>query len=58
MALEKAKAAARIENTRFHTIKRWTVVAAAASVIAALAGLIAAWPVQQATLPWAASAAP
>jgi hypothetical protein len=37
------EAARALETKRFETLRRWTIVAAVASVIAALAGLIAAF---------------
>jgi hypothetical protein len=37
------EAARELETKRFETIRRWTIVAAVASVIAALAGLVAAF---------------
>jgi hypothetical protein len=43
--LEQDAAAERKETTRFNMIKRWTIAAAIAGIIAALGGAIAAWPV-------------
>jgi hypothetical protein len=43
--LEKDAEAAAAERKRFQTIRRWTVIAAVASVLAAIAAWIAAWPV-------------
>jgi hypothetical protein len=37
------EAARELETNRFETLRRWTIVAAVASIIAALAGLIAAF---------------
>jgi ABC transporter substrate binding protein len=42
---EKELAAQRVEERRFQIIRRWTVIAAVGSVIAALVGAVAAWPV-------------
>jgi hypothetical protein len=43
--LEKATEAAAIERKRFETVRRWAVIGGVAAVVAAFAGLIAAWPV-------------
>jgi hypothetical protein len=37
--LEKKKQSDRMEEVRFRTIKRWTVIAGVAGVIAAIAGI-------------------
>jgi len=42
---EKDHAAALVEEKRFQTIRRWTIAATIAGAIAALAGIVAAWPV-------------
>jgi hypothetical protein len=43
--LEKDAQAAAIESKRFQTIRRWSIIGGVAAVVAAIAGLIAAWPV-------------
>jgi hypothetical protein len=42
---EKQAVAERREDARFKTIRLWTIIAAVAGTIAALASIIAAWPV-------------
>lgn len=42
---EKAAEAAAVERERFETVRRWAVIGGVAAVVAAIAGLIAAWPV-------------
>lgn len=43
--LEKDAENAAIELKRFKIIRRWTIIAGIAGIFAAIAGLIAAWPV-------------
>jgi hypothetical protein len=42
---EKAAEAAAIDRDRFRTIRRWSIIGGVAAVIAAITGLIAAWPI-------------
>lgn len=42
---EKAAEAAALERIRFETIRRWAIIGSVVAVVAAIAGLIAAWPV-------------
>ncbi len=42
---EKAAEAAAVERERFETVRRWAVIGGVGAVVAAIAGLIAAWPV-------------
>ena len=43
--LEKDAEAAAIDRKRFQIISRWAIIGGVAAVVAAIAGLIAAWPV-------------
>ena len=43
--LEKEAEAAVIERERFETVRRWAMIAGVAGIVAAIVGLIAAWPV-------------
>ena len=43
--LEKDAEAASAELNRFRTIRRWTIVAGLAGTVAAITGIIAAWPI-------------
>jgi len=40
---EQREEADRLETARFKTIRRWTIIAAVAGMIAAIAAVIAAW---------------
>jgi len=40
---EQDVAVQHVEHERFQTIRRWTIVAAVASVVAAIGALVAAW---------------
>ena len=42
---EKAAEAAAVDRERFQTIRRWAIIGGVAAVVAAIASLIAAWPV-------------
>jgi hypothetical protein len=42
---DKDHAAALVEEKRFQIIRRWTIAAAIAAAIAALTGIITAWPI-------------
>jgi len=42
---EKAAEAAAVDRKRFQTIRRWAMIGGVAAVVAAIAALIAAWPV-------------
>jgi hypothetical protein len=41
----------RLEDRRFRIVRRWTIIAAVASIAAAVAGGIAAWPIIKEWLP-------
>jgi hypothetical protein len=43
--LEQDAKAAAIERERFQTMRRWTIIGVVVAAIAAIAALIAAWPV-------------
>jgi uncharacterized membrane protein YdbT with pleckstrin-like domain len=43
--LEQDARAATIERERFQTMRRWTIIGVVVAGIAAIAALIAAWPV-------------
>jgi hypothetical protein len=43
--LERDAQAGAIERRRFRILRRWAVTAGVAGIVAAVAGLIAAWPV-------------
>ncbi|MGO8974313.1 MAG: hypothetical protein ACLQNV_12415 [Steroidobacteraceae bacterium] len=45
---EKAAEAAAVDRQRFQTIRRWAIIGGVAAVVAAIAALIAAWPVLKA----------
>jgi hypothetical protein len=45
--LEKAAEAAAIDQKRFQIVRCWSIIGGVAAVVAAIAGLIAAWPVTQ-----------
>jgi hypothetical protein len=48
---EKESAARRLEDGQFQIIRRWTVIAALAGIVAAVAACVAAWPVIKEWLP-------
>jgi hypothetical protein len=49
--LQKKQAQAeRLQTGRFQSVRRWTIAAAIAGIIAAIGAIIAAWPV---LFPWA-----
>jgi hypothetical protein len=43
--VEKAAEAATAERERFQIVRRWTIISGVAAVVAAIAALIAAWPI-------------
>jgi hypothetical protein len=48
---EQETAAQRVEDRRFQIIRRWTIAAAVAGIVAAIGALVAAWPVIKEWLP-------
>jgi hypothetical protein len=48
---EKAAEAAATERMRFQTVRRWAIIGGVAAVVAAIASLIAAWPIIKGWLP-------
>jgi hypothetical protein len=45
--LEKDAEAAAVDRERFQKVLRWAIIAAAASVLAAIAAWVAAWPIMK-----------
>ena len=43
--LEMDAKAAALERERFETVRRWAIIGGVAAVIAAITGLISAWPI-------------